>query len=116
MFVAPDRRTAGHSPALLALTVAAALLAAAPGHGQVIFNSQGFEPGGGYTANVPIGPYGTSAVAGSWMSTDITQLIPLPPSGFVQTAVTNGGTQAFRVSGAAMRDDPTFSDQTFWFR
>jgi hypothetical protein len=117
MFVAPVRRTAaGHTSVLLALTAAAALLAAAPCRGQLVFDSRGFEPSAGYTANVPIGPYGTSAVAGSWVSTDINQLITLPPSGFVQTAVVNGGTQAFRVSGPALRDDPTLSDQTFWFR
>jgi MYXO-CTERM domain-containing protein len=118
MFVAPPRRTAtGYTPLLLALTVAAALLAAAPGYGQVVvFDSQGFEPSAGYTANVPIGPYGTTAVAGSWASTDLNQLITLPPAGFVQTATANGGTQAFKISGPGMRDDPTFSDQTFWFR
>jgi hypothetical protein len=116
MSAAPDRRTAGHTPVFLVLTAAAALLGAAPGYGQVVFNSQGFEPSGGYTPSVPIGPYGTSAVAGSWVSTDLNQLITLPPAGFVQTALANGGTQAFRISGPALRDDPTLSDQTFWFR
>lgn len=116
MFVAPCRRTAGRAPVLLALTAAVALLGTAPGFGQVIFDSQGFEPAGGYTPNVPIGPYGTTAVAGSWVSTDLNQLITLPPAGFVQTVTVKSGTQAFRISGPAMRDDPSLSDQTFWFR
>jgi MYXO-CTERM domain-containing protein len=117
MFVAPDRRAAGPAAVIFALTAAAGLLGATPGHGQVVvFDSQGFEPAAGYTPNVPVGPYGTTAVPGSWVSTDLNQLITLPPAGFVQSGIASTGTQAFRVSGPALRDDPTLSDQTFWFR
>lgn len=86
-----------------------------------IYNSNGFENppfnGGGatlagYNASGLPGGQGTGS-QNAWSTTDLNQLIGFPAAGLVQNSLVQSGSQAVRIYGDRLFDDPTFSGGTF---
>ena len=105
-----------------------ALPAAALAQTTVIYNSNGFESpmttgrlAGYFTGGGLPNPPGPGAQQG-WYTTDPREdpvfgfLFGGGQSGFIQNAVVQSGTQAFRVDGTKLVNDSSFSGGTFWWK
>lgn len=99
------------------LSLLAVLVGAAETRAQttMLFDSGGFEPntylpgslGAHYQA-------GTGGQAG-WSTTDLNQLFGAP-AGVIQSSIVQSGSQAFRIDGTRLTNEPNFGPLSFWYR
>jgi PEP-CTERM motif len=108
----------------VATALAVALIAATQAPAQtVIYDSTGFESPTFATGALasywgpPPNPPGPGGQNG-WLTTDVTQALSGPAGGAGQIVNVNAfaGTQAFRIDGTKLFNDPQFFASTFWFR